>query len=85
MKPLIITTLEYPPVPDRSHDWSARFNWYDGDDDQPIGWGETEEIAVVALLVDAVEWDGDGAEQDAIVVLALIGWKTAKPKEKPND
>jgi hypothetical protein len=43
----IFTHFEYPPIPDRSHDWSAVYEGYDGGD--PMGWGPTEEAAIEDL------------------------------------
>lgn len=42
-----------PPIPIRSHDWTAHFDGYDGAPDsghQCTGFGETEEQAVKDLL-----------------------------------
>lgn len=45
----IRTSHEFPPIPDRSCDWSAvDGDNYEGGD--PIGWGPTEEAAVADLL-----------------------------------
>lgn len=52
------TTHEYPPIPDRSMDWSAvDDDTYDVDCDQdgffstsPIGRGPTEEAAIADLI-----------------------------------
>ena len=33
----------HPPIPTRSHDWQA---WYDGQEEGPSGYGETEQEAV---------------------------------------
>lgn len=45
----IVTDYVYPPIPDRSCDWSAvDDDTYDYD--QPIGWGATEAAAIADLL-----------------------------------
>jgi hypothetical protein len=49
--PKIVTRYEYPPIPIRSFDWSAR---YDGDEPNdngwmPLGWGYTEAGAIEDL------------------------------------
>lgn len=54
----IDTSHVFPPIPDRSHDWSAvDSDTYDCDCDQdgffsthPIGWGATEQEAIADLL-----------------------------------
>lgn len=53
----IITSFDYPPIPDRSFDWSAVLSDYDGGDidydtpsRDPIGRGPTETAAVADLL-----------------------------------
>lgn len=44
----IITIYVYPPIPIRTHDWSAH---YDGHEEEgPIGYGETESEALAELL-----------------------------------
>ena len=75
MKNDIITDHIYPPVPERNYDWSARFEYHDGDTDL-TGHGETEEAAVLDLLANAVEYDmGDGSEQESVINWAIEGWK----------
>jgi hypothetical protein len=45
----IRTSFVYPPIPDRSCDWSAiDRNTYDGEG-SPIGWGRTEAEAIADL------------------------------------
>lgn len=53
----IITSHNHPPIPDRSMDWSAVFEDYDGGDIEPgvpsrdpIGYGPTEQAAIEDLL-----------------------------------
>lgn len=48
----IITSFDYPPIPNKRFDWSAIFDDYDGTDDSgsPIGYGATEKEAVEDLL-----------------------------------
>lgn len=60
----IITEHVYPPIPDRSMDWSAVFEDYDGgnvDYDtpsrDPIGRGPTELAAIADLLQQQLERD----------------------------
>lgn len=53
----IITNHEYPPIPDRSHDWAA---YYEGTEENGnYGWGKTEAEAIA----DLVENYGEGDEQ----------------------
>jgi hypothetical protein len=44
----IHTHFEYPPIPDRSVDWSATFDSYEPGD--LIGRGPTELVAIADLL-----------------------------------
>lgn len=44
---LIITNHVFPPIPIRTHDWSAYRDGYEAGD--PIGWGETKEAAIADL------------------------------------
>lgn len=67
----IRTSFDCPPIPYRSMDWSARFSWQDGDSDL-YGQGETEESAMIDLVQKAIEFDGDGSEQEEVVELALM-------------
>lgn len=48
----IITSYEYPPIPDRSMDWSAVREGYDGAQDSHcvIGRGPTEAAAIADLI-----------------------------------
>ena len=51
----ILTEHVYPPIPDRSCDWSAiDGDTYDGAPDThppcPVGWGATEAEAIADLL-----------------------------------
>lgn len=64
----------YPPISDRSHDWYARLTYHDGDTDL-FGEGETEESAVLDLLENATEYEGDGSEQETVVDMAFAFWK----------
>lgn len=43
LSPRIVTRFVNPPVPFRHSDWEAHF---DGQEDGPIGYGETEERAI---------------------------------------
>ena len=78
----IVTDFVCPPIPDRSHDWYARFKWADGDT-ECYGEGETEESAIIDLLNKAVEYDGDGSEQEEVIELALSAL-TAHPAPAPE-
>jgi hypothetical protein len=49
----IITTFEYPPIPDRRWDWSAIRDGYEPGD--LIGEGETEAAAIFDLLTKEEE------------------------------
>lgn len=46
----IETAYAYPPIPDRSFDYSAVTEDYDGDARCPVGYGRTEEAAIADLL-----------------------------------
>ncbi len=53
----IITSHDFPPIPDRSCDWSASTDNYDCDADQdgffsthPVGYGRTKAEAIADLL-----------------------------------
>lgn len=53
----ILTSYDFPPIPDRSMDWSAITDNYDCDADQdgffstdPVGYGRTEAEAIADLL-----------------------------------
>jgi hypothetical protein len=51
----IVTSFDYPPIPDRNYDWSATLADYDGAPDATgptslIGHGKTEAAAVADLL-----------------------------------
>ena len=72
----IEATYICPPIPDRSHDWQARFDWFDGDEDQPVGYGETEESAVIDLLKNSADFDDDGSIIDEIIDLAIFGYNS---------
>lgn len=47
-KPRIRTSFDYPPIPDRSCDWSAYREGYEPGD--PIGRGPTEQAAIDDLI-----------------------------------
>jgi hypothetical protein len=49
--PNIITQFIHPPIPDRSFDWSAVYEGYEGGD--PIGYGRTEWEAMQDLTGDS--------------------------------
>lgn len=80
-KPLVETTYVYPPIPDRSHDWAARFEFHDGDTDL-IGEGKTENAAVLDLFTNAVDHDDDGSVMEEIVNLAFGAWLDEQKREK---
>lgn len=48
----IVTSYEFPPIPDRRFDWSAVTDSYDGAEDShcPIGRGRTEQDAIDDLV-----------------------------------
>ena len=48
MERRIETHFEMPPIPDRSHDWSACREGYEPGD--PLGYGATEREAINNLL-----------------------------------
>ena len=74
----IETRFVCPPVPTKVFDWQPTFSFFDGDDDQPIGYGETELTAVLSLMQKAAEWDDDGSCIEEIIDLAVAGWKKSK-------
>ena len=74
MKNEIVTTNVYPPIPDRSHDWAARFTW-DDDEEALTGEGETEANAVLDLLIKGVEDDSDGSAAETVVDMAFRTWE----------
>jgi hypothetical protein len=43
---VILTSFDYPPIPDRRWDWSA---WHDGREESNIGRGTTEAEAIADL------------------------------------
>lgn len=47
-QPKIITSYDPKPIPVCNYDWSATVDGYEPGD--PIGWGETEDVAVRDLL-----------------------------------
>lgn len=73
-KSRIVTDYEYPPIPDRSHDWRATFEWFCGDDYQPTGWGETEAEAVLDLMNEAADFEDYGACLEEVINWAIEGW-----------
>jgi hypothetical protein len=50
----IITRFIYPPIPIRTCDWVA---YYEGREEGPTGWGETEQDAIETLKEIAEEDD----------------------------
>jgi hypothetical protein len=54
---VIHTEHVYPPIPERSCDWSAVFDGYDGapDSHDPIGRGRTEQDAIADLVEQLVD------------------------------
>ena len=63
----IVTEYVCQPIPDRCYDWLATLSYYDGDNIQPRGFGATEAEAVLGLMNNMSELDGDGSEQDTLV------------------
>jgi hypothetical protein len=64
----IVTNFDYPPIPDRSMDWSAHLRDYDGAPDASgpntfIGRGPTETAAVADLLERLDEYDATNYSQ----------------------
>lgn len=56
MKPPIVTSFVYPPIPLRQFDWCA---YRDGhEEDGHYGWGHTEGKAIEDLL----EWEQENEE-----------------------
>lgn len=52
----IVLSFEYPPIPDRSFDWSAVRSNHDPESD-PVGWGPTPQAALGDLLELEAERD----------------------------
>ena len=51
----VATSHDYPPIPDRNHDWSAiDYDTYDGEG-CPIGRGPTENDAIADLIEQLTE------------------------------
>lgn len=48
MKPKIVTSHEYPPIPIREFDWCAHREGHE--EDGNYGWGATEQEAISDLL-----------------------------------
>lgn len=76
----IETTHICPPIPDRSHDWHAHFDWQSADDLTCEGFGATEESAVIDLMTNALEVEEDGSEQEEVAEMAIEGWLLQKDK-----
>jgi hypothetical protein len=77
----IITEYVYPPIQERSMDWSAVFEGYDGAEDAHdiIGRGPTELSAIADLLQQDMERTARVDETlNLIVGIAAAPW--AKPK-----
>jgi len=53
----IITSFEYPPIPNRNYDWSAVSDNYDGEPESPVGWGSTEQEAINSLKIQLEEME----------------------------
>jgi hypothetical protein len=56
----IITQFLYPPIPTRIFDWCA---YIDGHEECNIGYGETKEAAIEALM-DLENQEDDGEDHD---------------------
>jgi hypothetical protein len=74
----IITSFDYPPIPERHSDWSAVFDGYDGAEDAHdiIGRGPTE----LSAIADLLEQDRERTERvdetlQMIVDIAAAPWK----------
>lgn len=79
-KPLhdeIVTESIYPPIPDRSHDWCATFDWMDGDDNRR-GFGETEREAVFDLIKNCSDSPTDETD-DFFTSAAMEIWDQGQP------
>ena len=72
---MIKTEYVNPTIPDRDHDWLARFDWQD--EECPLhGNGETENDAVLNLLMNIGEdTQDDGSAQEEIVEMAFSHWQ----------
>ena len=73
-KDKIVTQCICPPIPTKEYDWLATLSFYDGDEG-PQGYGETEEAAILDLLQNAIDFEGDGSAQEVIVELAYMALK----------
>lgn len=56
----IITEFVYPPIPIRNHDWQARYDDDEPNDEgqMPLGHGTTEFEAVIDLVVNHPCYEG---------------------------
>ncbi len=45
----IVTTCNFPPIPDRRFDWAA---FYEGNEEGDVGHGETEQAAIDDLVAN---------------------------------
>ena len=79
----VVTEYISPPIPDCSHDWYARFDFHNGDTDLR-GFGETEESAIIDLIQNAMDYDGDGSEQEVVQDLAIYALTTRPAAEIRN-
>ena len=74
----IVTEYVFPPIPERSMDWSAVLRDYDGAPDSTgpnskIGRGPTETAAVADLLCQIESWQEDDAYQDHLFNIGRVG------------
>lgn len=80
----IITEYVCPPIPDRDHDWNARFDWDDdAEEGQLFGEGPTESRAVFDLVVKAQQKDPASAYGDEISTMAFANWVSDQPRTAP--
>jgi hypothetical protein len=71
-----VTFFVHPPIPDRSHDWTAIGEDYEPGD--PIGWGATEAEAVADLagqLADEADYRRDEDADYRRERIALEGYR----------
>jgi hypothetical protein len=55
----VVTSHIYPPVPDRSWDWSAHYANHDDPEHRNYGWGPTAADAILSLL-NQYDYDPSG-------------------------
>lgn len=60
----IRTDYDPKPIPDRRFDWSAVTDDYGGEESEPIGYGATEQAAILDLQEQLDEREAEKAESE---------------------